>query len=391
MRTANAAFLLLLAACQGENDIVPQPPEETGVEVDTEADTELVVVEVPRVYFIEQPSAHAFSDAGKLLVSNILEGGDVYVWTEDEGLEWVTSTETIYNSVNDISRDGTVIVGEFGDYTNDEITQAAVWTEEDDWVKLGALPDTMDCPMQSAGWAIADDGLTVAGLAFSGCNGRAFIHTPQGGLVGMQHATENGGARASNISGDGSVVVGFSQGRSSRTPTWWSTADGAGHLLTMQDANGDPILDSDGNRIPNDRAGGEFHDVNYDGTLIVGQVGSRALAWTPERHRVLPTMGDPATSSARARVICGEGDEFIGGYSNLNGGTAFLYSQADDTIHVAEDYFAEFGAIFPADARLSELVACTPDLTHFAALGTTGSETGVWVVVFPDDTLPTAP
>jgi len=82
-----------LVACSPENELYERPiTYDIEVAVYTPEEDPVEVVEVPRVYMIDVPYAPAVADDGTVLLFDWRTGGDVYLWTEDEGLDWVTTT-----------------------------------------------------------------------------------------------------------------------------------------------------------------------------------------------------------------------------------------------------------------------------------------------------------
>ncbi|MBW2258409.1 MAG: hypothetical protein JRI25_27970 [Deltaproteobacteria bacterium] len=344
----------LLVACNPENEILERPiTDDIAVTVFTPEEDPVEIVEMPRFYMIDVPYAPAVSDDGTVLLFDWRTGGDVYLWTEDEGLDWVTTTGAYFNSVKDISADGETIIGSYGNYM----------IEEDTWTKLGALPDTLDCPMQSSGWSLTADGESAVGLAFEGCSAFAFRWDESDGMVPFEQVG-NGGNRASRVSRNGALTVGFAQGDYSRTPAVWY-ADGSGEVLNMGWT-------------------GEFYGVNADGTLAVGQFGTKAALWSPEDgHRFLGLLGSPGQSNSTAYALCGPEDEIIIGTDTLNGGTATAWTEETGLVPM-QDFLEDLGMEFPSGTRLTSANACTPDKTVFVGAGGTNDDVGVWVAILPE-------
>ncbi|TNE85140.1 MAG: hypothetical protein EP330_27450 [Deltaproteobacteria bacterium] len=358
--------MIALTACKNDNGFTEQPVPPGEPRPESLEAVPAPVPPSPRFYLLFPTTPAAVSDLGHVLLWEWETGGDTYIWTEDEGLEWKTTTGAYFNTVHDISADGTKIIGDYGNYMNDEDTQAATWTEEDGWVKLGALPDTLDCPMQSAGYALSADGTLAAGLAFSGCSGRGFLWDADGGMV----ATEplgNGGNRISAMSRNGELMAGFAQGDGSRTPAVWYE-DGTGEVLNMA--------------FP-----GEFYGVNDAGTKAVGQLGSKAAVWdVVDGHTLLGTVGSPGASSAAAHAFCGGDDQMIIGRDSLAGGVAIAWTESTGLV-MLQDLLEDFGVEFPDQTRLLDAVACTPDRTHIIGRGAVGEDVGSYVIVLPEGAL----
>lgn len=375
MRTTLPAALFaltLLSACATENEIIEHSwTYESQVWM---AEEEVVEPEPARFYLLDIPYGPAVSDEGHVLLFDWQTGGDVYRWTEEEGLEWVTTTGAYFNSVHDISADGQTIIGSYGNYLIEEDTQAAVWTEADGWQKLGALAGAGDCPMQTSGWSLDATGSHAVGLAFGprdldnpdpsdvGCSAYAFRWDANGGLVPLEQLA-NGGNRASAVSRNGELTVGFAQGDSNRTPAVWY-ADGSGEVL-------------------NPAWSGEFYGVSNDGTMAVGFLGSKAISWTPDDgHRFLGILGAPGQSSSEAYTVCGPNNELILGKDSLSGGVAWAWTEQTGAVNLKE-YLEGLGVELPPQTRLSSALACSPDKRFLVGSGSVGDESGTWVAVIP--------
>ncbi|MCO4747581.1 MAG: hypothetical protein KC912_22460 [Proteobacteria bacterium] len=353
----------LLSGCENEvGGLTEIPPVDRGY-LDA---VPMPLDEEPRFYFLAPTYAPAVSDDGQVLLWEWETGGDTFIWTEEGGLDWVTTTGAYFNSVHDISADGTKIIGSYGNYMNDEVTQAATWTEVDGWQKLGALPTTLNCPSQSSGYALTADGTEAGGLAWDGCNGQAFRWDSAGGMVPME-SLGNGGNRASAMSDGGELLVGFAQGNFSRTPAVWYP-DGTGEVLNMAFT-------------------GEFYGTNAAGTKAVGQLGSKAAIWDVEEgHTFLGNLGGPGESSSTARTFCGSDDAMVVGSDSFAGTVGAAWTESTGWVNLRELLEAH-GVEFPANTRLFDAMACTPDRTHLVGHASVDDEIGSYVVVLPEGTL----
>ncbi len=130
-------------------------------------------------------------------------------WTEAEGVVGIgdLSGGTFSSTANAVSGDGTVIVGasssEFG-----VLNEAYRWTQEGGMVGLGDLPGG---DIFSMAWGVSDDGKVIVGEGDSDQGQEAFRWTEETGMVGLGNlpgGTSNSEALA--VSGDGSLVVGRS-------------------------------------------------------------------------------------------------------------------------------------------------------------------------------------
>jgi uncharacterized membrane protein len=167
-----------------------------------------------------------------------------------------------------VSDDGTVVLGDIPDPEGIGSNVAAIWTEATGWQSLGALPDALGCPSRSDGYELSADGSVAVGLSWDGCSGRGFIWTAETDMLELEPLA-NGSNRASAVSADGTLIVGFAQGTFSRTPAIWDAATLAGTLL----GPGGPD------------AQGEVRGISDDGTVLLGTLWLgenwyEAVKWT---------------------------------------------------------------------------------------------------------------
>ena len=129
---------------------------------------------------------------------------------------------------------------------------AARWTQATGWVPLGGLGSGCDFFISNS-YDMNADGTQIVGLSWNGCSGQGFVWE-QGGtpteMKGLEHLW-NGNNRASAISADGTVAVGFAQGNFSRTPASWNTSDQLGVVPDPDDV-------------------GEYFGLTDDGSILLG-------------------------------------------------------------------------------------------------------------------------
>ena len=92
-----------------------------------------------------------------------------------------------------LSADGTVMSGTFPN--NEGVAEAGRWTSITGVIGLGQLPTGLQCPSISSGYGVSADGMTLCGLAWDGCSGRAFTWTEADGMVDMDVAGSGGNDR----------------------------------------------------------------------------------------------------------------------------------------------------------------------------------------------------
>lgn len=204
------------------------------------------------------------------------------------------------------SLNGAVVVGA-GNSIEDAEARAFRWTAAGGMQDLGALPgDTW-----SRALGVSDDGTTiVGGSGFP--SERAFRLTPAG-MVDLGTLTGGGsggsGSYATDVSADGSVVVGSSYSSFGYRPFRWTEAGG------MADLGGLGALGQ-----------GSAKAVSADGTAVVGylsdnasSVNNRAFRWTVgggmENLGTLPGGGDSYASGVNAdgTIVTGRAT-FAGGF-----------------------------------------------------------------------------
>lgn len=158
---------------------------------------------------------------------SVIVGGN-YRWTNATGRVTLP-----LHSAKGVSADGSVVAGSFGNLGN----MAARWTEATGRVSLGALPATN---IYSFANEISADGSVIVGGSNTGAaNDRvAFRWTQSGGMVGLGDLPGGSvNSQAMDVSADGSVVVGISD---SGVPDSfvWTAASGMLNLRDVLAAGG---------------------------------------------------------------------------------------------------------------------------------------------------------
>ena len=235
-----------------------------------------------------------------------------YLWTFQEGLTHI-GTSNPNSPIYEISWDGTTVVGTLPLDTAD-VQEASIWTEEGGWQGLGGFPvDFCNAGLGlSSGWGISADGSVVVGLSSleedGFCRARAFRWSEATGMVPLQVSNTHRQSRASAVSGDGQVAVGWTETDfGTWRPTRWR-ADGSEHLLYA-----DPEWFS------------EAIAVNEDGSVVVGQLEQRAFRWR-EGHGLenLGLVPGTAGTESRAVGVSADGNSVVG-WGDFNG---FLWTAA---------------------------------------------------------------
>ena len=163
-----------------------------------------------------------------------------------------------------MSDDGQIIFGAVPDPDDVTRTLAAIWrASTNTWEDIGYLPNALFCPTRSTAYELSADGSVGIGLSWDECDGMGFRWTDEDGMLPLE-SLGNGSNRASVVSADGSLIGGFAQGSSARTPALWN-ADGTGILL-------DP---------PNGDVLGEVFGLSDDGSIVLCSWNNVASTWSP--------------------------------------------------------------------------------------------------------------
>jgi probable HAF family extracellular repeat protein len=105
----------------------------------------------------------------------------------------------------DVSADGSVIVGEGTSAASNPFPEAFIWTSETEIVGLGSLPGG---PFSSLARAVTPDGSIVVGWSNSSLGLEPFSWSAATGMVGLGLLGPDYGCAATDVSADGSVIVG---------------------------------------------------------------------------------------------------------------------------------------------------------------------------------------
>ncbi|MBK8231125.1 MAG: T9SS type A sorting domain-containing protein [Candidatus Eisenbacteria bacterium] len=242
---------------------------------------------LPNSFF---PGAVYVSDDGSALC-----GWNGFYWTEATGYVTLPAGQ-----ISGVSGDGSTVIGTATDPQGNEV--AATWTPDGNWTPLPVADGGEACGASiSSGWALNRDATVAVGLTWvPGCRAEAF--RAQGGSAVLLGRSANVSSRASDVSGDGTVVVGFDESPDFgfRRPAFW-TADVEGpQYITAPDV------------------AGELLGVNGDGTMMCGEANSSAFFYSPSTGLIdigaLPgeTWGSTATGvSDNGRVVGWSGNPFF--------------------------------------------------------------------------------
>lgn len=239
---------------------------------------------------------------------------------------------------------------------HDVPVQAGVWSEADGWMDLASVyPNGCD-PDIAGAWDLSADGTVVVGIVWKGCGAEAFRWSEGADEVtplellgssapGSTAAPSN---RATALSDDGLVAVGFAQhGPIDRTPALWR-ADGSGVLLdpTEQEWPGECLsISADGQVVAGTRG--------YDGFIWTEADGMQSLGKLPAAE--VPEITYPNAVSAGGQLVFGAvGDAW------MTIPVAFVWTPAAGLRPLA-DIVAASGIVVPEGYLLTNVLAASAD------------------------------
>lgn len=277
-------------------------------------------------------SARGISDDGRVVVGQSTSPDHTYAfrWTATGGMVDLgflePEAENLFSTAHGTNADGSVVVGRSNSTTTGTFNTAAFrWTEETGMVGLGQ-PDGVGSTIANA---VNADGSVIVGTAYFQSEERnmPFRWTQGTGIVFLT-AAENSGflvdsleANASDVSADGSVIVGDGEIRvlepgqeNPRTRDRafrWTAASGMVSLGILEDV-GSSLAEG----------------VSADGTVVVGRSatsdGDRAFRWTEETGMV--NLGIlTGTDRSRARGVSADGRVVVGESGNSSAMRAFIW------------------------------------------------------------------
>jgi len=300
---------------------------------------------------------------GKAMAANM--GGEIYRWTAAGGFVDLGPGDGFNSSIG-ISGDGnTLVTGHVG---TDGNTSPAMWQQSTGWVDLGHPAEgcLIDGNWGDA-WSVNSDGSVAVGLSWYCPGAEGFKWTKQDGSVGLGHPS-NASSRATMISPDGSVIVGFYEDpvQGFRRPVRWIS--GCTDLFL-------------GDSMP-----GEAIGVSSDGSQIVGQAADstgngRGFYYTDAGGLV--NLGVLSGNDTDQSVAIGVSDNGIVIGSSIN---TFLWTTSPFVwsekigIRPLQAALVRNGAIIPSGLTLTTVLAISADGSTIAGLWEDAKfNQGIWM------------
>jgi probable HAF family extracellular repeat protein len=305
----------------------------------------------------------AVSSNGKAMGANL--GGELFRWTPSTGFVDLGFGDEFNSSIG-ISADGNTVVS--GRKGADGNPNPAMWQQATGWVDLGHPAEgcLLDGNWGSA-WSVNRDGSKVVGLSWYCPGAEGFQWTQQDGIVGLGHPG-NSSSRATMISPDGSVIVGFYEDpvQGFRRPVRWIS--GSTDLFL-------------GDSMP-----GEAIGVSSDGSQIVGQAADstgnpRGFYYTDAGGLV--SLGVLSGNSTDQSVAIGLSDSGIVIGASIN--TTFWTSQpfvwtAKTGMRPLQAALVHNGAVIPSGLTLTTVLAISADGSTIVGLWADANfKQGVWI------------
>ncbi len=303
--------------------------------------------------------ASAVSAKGTVVAANV-DFAAGYRWTSSGLVDIGTLRGAYATSAEDISSDGSVIVGGVFLFFPEETARAHRWTTSGGLQDLGVLPGGV----ASVGSGVSGDGTCVTGSSFDvDFNTTAFRWTAEEGMQSL--GTLPGGlmSEGRKVSRDGSTIVGMSGSREGDRAFAWTQSGGMQSLGLL--SPGDGVSSA--------------YSVSADGTVVAGFSGATAVIWT---NGIVQDIGMlPGATNAIAYTVSDDGS-LVGGYS-------FFGFEATATIWTEELGTVDLNTYLPTLGV--DLTGWELDYTRdISANGTTIVGEGVfngeprgWVVTLP--------
>jgi probable HAF family extracellular repeat protein len=222
--------------------------------------------------------ANAVNARGSVVAANV-DMATGYRWASS-GLDDIGTLRGAYaTSAEDISSNGLVMVGSVFFLFPEETVRAHRWTASGGLQDLGVLPGGV----ASVGSGVSGDGNCVTGYSFDvDFNITAFRWTPGGGMVSLGTLPGGSTSEGRKVSRDGKTIIGAAGTPEGDRAFVWTQSGG------MQDLG----LLSPGDGISS------AYGVSGDGTVVAGFSGANAVIWTDGIVRDIGGLTDATSSIA---------------------------------------------------------------------------------------------
>lgn len=271
-------------------------------------------------------------------VSGLSNGGFVFRWTQDGGLENLGSSGTAGKA--NLSTDGGIVSAPIAN--GEGIFEAARREEGGDWQLLGAVPGGAPAKQDlTLPYALSNNGQHVAGLAWlPAFRAYGFVWNAQDGMRALPPLFADRNSRANAVSDDGRVVAGWGENEFG----WWMGlrwVDGVPQALTNDE--GDYI----GEVVACSTDCSVMTGINYSETDPV--TGSQAYRWTVDGVEALGVVdGSPADALYVPYAMTSDGRVIVGEYY-YHDGFGFVWNpfrwSATDGMQNLRSYLDELGVI----------------------------------------------
>lgn len=209
----------------------------------------------------------AISENGQYVVGTPFGGGSGYYWSQETG------TINLAAGPDGVSNDGTVVVS-YEDpeltYNGNPVQVTGRWSfEAPEFEFLGMNPEAPEFFMTdyNSGWGISANGVIVGMQYYPPYQYMAFSWTEEDGYDNIGGNPILQGNRPNGITGDGSIVYGWTQtDDASRSPIIWY---------------------NDTLKIFDPTANGEASGASHNGQYVAGNIGQDAFLWIGETDQTI--------------------------------------------------------------------------------------------------------
>lgn len=291
-------------------------------------------------------------------------GGPAWLWTQSGGFVSIGGQSAV-----ELSDDTRTVVGNRIGTTG--FDGPALWTSGNGWQDLGGLPGETP-PGDSHGTAndLSADGSVVVGLGWrSNWSARAFRWDAVNGMAELPKlAPSNRSSRANTISGDGQWIGG------------WDESSGGERRAALWDASLVETLFLA--RPENPEGIGEISSINHDGTTIAGKDLDSGFVWTQTGGlaRFGPVPGvDPFMNYNWANAASEDGRVAVGGNWDLFANTTYATIWSESLgVQFLHEYLASLGVTGLDSIQLANALDVSADGTRILGWGVQFPFSFVW-------------